>query len=112
MLVRAKVSFAGKISMMRGKERDITDEEVLKDLLKAGYVELIQSAGQPDDGNIDEMPDGDKPDEGKADETPSGDKPDEGSADETPDGDIPDEGNADETPSGEPDKKPKRGKKK
>lgn len=84
MLVRAKVSFAGKISMMRGKEREIADEEVLNDLLKAGYVELIQPAEQPNDNNTDETPDGDKPDEE----------------------------NTDETPSGQPDEKPKRGKKK
>ena len=61
MLVRAKVSFAGKISMMRGKEREIADEEVLNDLLKAGYVEQIKPAGQPNEDNAD----GEKPKRGK-----------------------------------------------
>ena len=78
MLVRAKVSFAGNISMMRGKEREIADEEVLKDLLKAGYVEPIEPAEQPNEGKVDETPSGDKPDEENADETPSGDKPKRG----------------------------------
>lgn len=41
MTVKAKVSFAGRISMVRGKCREIADEEVLNDLLKAGYVEEI-----------------------------------------------------------------------
>ena len=50
MLVRAKVSFAGKISMIRGKTRDIADEEAVNDLLRAGYVELIEPAEQPNEG--------------------------------------------------------------
>lgn len=41
MMVKAKVSFAGIISMVRGECREIADGEVLNDLLKTGYVEEI-----------------------------------------------------------------------
>lgn len=56
MLVKAKVSFAGKISMIRGKTRDIADEEVANDLLRAGYVELIEPAEQPNNGEGTDVP--------------------------------------------------------
>ena len=39
MLVRAKVSFSGKISMAAGDVKDIKDSYVLNDLIKAGYIE-------------------------------------------------------------------------
>jgi hypothetical protein len=39
MKVRALVSFAGRLSMAAGEEREIESKEVLNDLLKAGYVE-------------------------------------------------------------------------
>ena len=70
MLVIAKVSFAGKISMIRGKTRDIADEEVANDLLRAGHVELIEPDKQPNNGEGADS-EGDKPkrkrkkDEGK-----------------------------------------------
>lgn len=38
MLVKANVSFAGLITMFGGEERNITDEQVVKDLLDCGYV--------------------------------------------------------------------------
>lgn len=39
MLVRAKVNFSGKISMSAGDVRDIKDQYILNDLIRAGYIE-------------------------------------------------------------------------
>lgn len=39
MKVKALKSFGGKISMYAGEVRDIKDEYIVKDLLRAGYVE-------------------------------------------------------------------------
>lgn len=39
--VKALVSFAGKVSMSAGKVGEITDEVILADLLRAGYVEEL-----------------------------------------------------------------------
>ena len=44
MKVRALRSFGGAVNMSRGQVRDIQDEYVLKDLLKAGYVEALEEA--------------------------------------------------------------------
>ena len=41
MKVRATIGFVGKLSMYPGEEREITDKEVLKDLLSCGYIEEI-----------------------------------------------------------------------
>lgn len=38
MLVKALTSFGGKISMGSGEVREILDEEIAKDLLRAGHV--------------------------------------------------------------------------
>lgn len=43
MLVKALRSFAGKISMHAGQIREIVDEEIAKDLLKAGHVEEVKA---------------------------------------------------------------------
>ena len=40
MIVKAKVSFAGLVSMVPGEVRNI-DAYIAQDLLRAGYVELI-----------------------------------------------------------------------
>ena len=42
MKVKAKVSFSGIISMGKGQVKDIADEAIIKDLLKAGYVEEVK----------------------------------------------------------------------
>ena len=42
MLVKAKHSFAGVISMGKGEERELSEGAVLKDLLSAGYVEEVK----------------------------------------------------------------------
>ena len=39
MKLRALKSFAGKVSMYAGEEREITDEFIIRDLLRAGYAE-------------------------------------------------------------------------
>ena len=44
MLIKALKSFAGTISMYAGEIREIADDEIVKDLLKAGYVEEIKEA--------------------------------------------------------------------
>lgn len=38
MRYRAIVSFSGKISMAMGQVREISDESLVKDLLRAGYI--------------------------------------------------------------------------
>lgn len=38
MAYRALVSFTGVLSMVKGEVRDITNEEVAKDLVKCGYI--------------------------------------------------------------------------
>lgn len=41
MRVKAKTSFAGKISMYEGEIREIEEGEILDDLLAAKYVEKV-----------------------------------------------------------------------
>ena len=53
MKVRAKVGFSGvSVSMSVGQVGEITDEVILADLLKAGYVEKVkdvkESANEPE----------------------------------------------------------------
>ena len=43
-MYRAKVSFSGIVSMAEGEVRNITDDAVAKDLLKAGYIEEVKPA--------------------------------------------------------------------
>ena len=42
MIVKAKNSFCGVVSMTMGEIRDISDKSIVTDLLKAGYVEEIK----------------------------------------------------------------------
>lgn len=42
MKIRAEVNFAGKISMFKGQEADVSDKEALNDLLEAGYVTALE----------------------------------------------------------------------
>ena len=53
MLVTANVSFAGLITMFGGEERDITDEQVVKDLLGCGYVTPVGGAEQEADAGTE-----------------------------------------------------------
>lgn len=41
MAYRALVSFAGALSMAQGEVIDKIDDEIAKDLLKAGYIEAV-----------------------------------------------------------------------
>lgn len=41
--VKAKVSFAGIITMGVGEVRDVSDDEIVKDLVSAGYVEKVKT---------------------------------------------------------------------
>ena len=43
MVVKAKVSFAGAISMSQGEVREIDDKAVLSDLIACGYVEPTET---------------------------------------------------------------------
>ena len=45
MKVKALKSFSGAVSMAKGDVRDINDEYILKDLIKAGYV--VEEAKEP-----------------------------------------------------------------
>lgn len=38
MMYKATKSFSGLINMKKGDEREIKDEEIAKDLIRAGYV--------------------------------------------------------------------------
>ena len=42
MKYKALVSFAGKISMAKGQVREISNQELISDLLKAKYIEAIE----------------------------------------------------------------------
>lgn len=41
--LKALKSFAGKISMYAGEVKEVTDEAIVKDLLHAGYVEVVKT---------------------------------------------------------------------
>ncbi len=43
-MYRARVSFGGLVSMRRGEMRDISDKELVKDLLSANYIEEVKSS--------------------------------------------------------------------
>lgn len=42
-MYKALVSFSGLISMAKGEVKEITDNEIVKDLLEAGYIEEVKS---------------------------------------------------------------------
>ncbi|WP_163258587.1 hypothetical protein [Heyndrickxia shackletonii] len=43
MKVKAKVSFAGIITMSKGEEREIQDKQIYQDLIQANYVEEVKT---------------------------------------------------------------------
>ena len=43
-MYRAKVGFSGLISMKKNEVKQIKDKALIKDLLKAGYIEEIKPA--------------------------------------------------------------------
>lgn len=44
MKFRALVSFVGRISMAKGQVREISNQELISDLLKAKYIEEVKEA--------------------------------------------------------------------
>lgn len=40
-MYKALKSFVGKVSMVEGEVKEILDKEIAKDLLRAGYIELV-----------------------------------------------------------------------
>lgn len=43
-MYKAKISFSGVVSMEQGEVKDIADIAIVKDLLRAGYIEEIKPA--------------------------------------------------------------------
>ena len=58
MAYKATIAFAGrKISMRRGEVKEITDEALAKDLIKAGYViELADESKTQDSKPVESKP--------------------------------------------------------
>lgn len=46
MIYRALRSFSGVISMAAGEERELKDQYLIDDLLKAGYILPVREAGE------------------------------------------------------------------
>jgi hypothetical protein len=42
-MYKALVSFSGKLSMFKGQVREIKDNVIVEDLLRAGYIEEVKS---------------------------------------------------------------------
>lgn len=42
MKYKALVSFVGNFSMVQDEVKEITDEEIIKDLLNAGYIKPVE----------------------------------------------------------------------
>lgn len=47
MKYRALVGFSGLVTMRKNEVRELTDEEIIKDLLKAKYIELAKGSNEP-----------------------------------------------------------------
>lgn len=41
-MYKALKSFAGKINMRKGEAKDLQDQNIIKDLLNAGYIEEVK----------------------------------------------------------------------
>ena len=48
MLVKALVSFAGKLSMYEGEIKEVEDGYVVQDLLRAKYIEPVKVEAKPE----------------------------------------------------------------
>ena len=42
-MYKAKIGFSGLISMKKNEVREIKDKAIVKDLLKAGYIEEVKT---------------------------------------------------------------------
>ena len=56
MKVKATTSFAGNVSLHKGEEREMESGQTLSALLKAGYVEPLETDKEPADPEADEEP--------------------------------------------------------
>lgn len=43
---KALVSFTGQVAMAKGQVRELTDKDVIADLLRAGYIEPMEQPEQ------------------------------------------------------------------
>lgn len=43
-MYKALISFSGLVSMHKGETRELNDPIIIKDLLRAGYIEEIKTA--------------------------------------------------------------------
>ena len=50
-MYRATKTFTGQVKMKKGEVRDLKDKAVIKDLLRAGYIEEIKPAPKPKKGD-------------------------------------------------------------
>lgn len=41
-MYKAIIGFSGKFSMRKGEVKEINNKEIIKDLLKAGYIEEVK----------------------------------------------------------------------
>lgn len=48
-MFKALISFSGKVSMSKGQVKEIKDKEIIKDLLKAGYIEEVKTTKKKKD---------------------------------------------------------------
>lgn len=66
MLVRARITFSGIVSMVEGEERNLKEGYVLRDLLGAGYVEPVAIEAEVVEKPVENVqPDSVKPVENK-----------------------------------------------
>ena len=45
MLYKSNKSFCGLVNMRRGEVKELTDEAIIKDLLRVGYIEPVKAEG-------------------------------------------------------------------
>ena len=73
MKVKALQSFTGVLTMQKGKIADCDDEVVVRDLLEAGYVELVEpkdeSEGKPAEESQEGESEGKPAEESQSDES-------------------------------------------
>ena len=49
MLYKSLKSFCGLVNMKKGETKELTDEAIVKDLLRAGYIEPVKAEGKSKD---------------------------------------------------------------
>ena len=50
MRYKALVGFSGIVSMAKDEVKELTDQNVVNDLLNAGYIEEVKKRGRPPKG--------------------------------------------------------------